>query len=466
MNSYIRFGLVGAIFSIGCVSTPSYDTGNDTDASASTGRDAGDDGKPEAASDAAPDAVAEASADGDAQTEQDARDAEQDGDAGDDAPVGQDADAATDVTAPDDATVDAARDGVEEAQTDAGGDAEGAGEAAADACADAGYQPGPSPHICARATDDECDGTVDVNPSLPNGQYGNGFDDDCDGKVDEGCECSPGTSKNCALVPSNQIDPGGLPVGWCASHSLGSMTCPVTNKWDGTCSGALPPQAEQCAVGDFDCDGLNSNPDGVNCSCVDTGFDAGATDAGAGDAMDEWDGYIPVCIDGVKDCQGKQPVICQGGQWVNNGAPCAWKCGQSAVEPNVCFDSGRHTSAGPNGVNSDPITLDNATGLKWAGFSTPGDYAQQSVACTNMNPTWTTPTLAQLQTLLTQPFPVAAGVTQNNVDGMASGFSGWIWSSTKFDSGHGWGMNMETGAAELHYLYETSLNFGLLCLVP
>ena len=204
---------------------------------------------------------------------------------------------------------------------------------------------------------------------------------------------------------------------------------------------------------------------------VDAGQDAAddtdaLVDAGAGDAMDEWDGYIPVCIDGVKDCQGKQPVICQGGQWVNNGAPCAWKCGQSAVEPNVCFDSGRHTSAGPNGVNSDPITLDNATGLKWAGFSTPGDYAQQSVACTNMNPTWTTPTLAQLQTLLTQPFPVAAGVTQNNVDGMASGFSGWIWSSTKFDSGHGWGMNMETGAAELHYLYETSLNFGLLCLVP
>jgi hypothetical protein len=140
--------------------------------------------------------------------------------------------------------------------------------------------------LCATPpTDNECDGTHDP-PDLwgntqPNGLTGNGFDDDCDGLVDEGCACdglhAVGTVKDCYLLPSSWTDPEtGLPVGWCAQNSKGTLRCvskggspefPV-KQWDGVCRGARAPFSDDaCAPGDFNCDGVPMNPSGRDCAC-------------------------------------------------------------------------------------------------------------------------------------------------------------------------------------------------------
>jgi hypothetical protein len=140
--------------------------------------------------------------------------------------------------------------------------------------------PGPLARRCAVETANECDGRTDINPQLPNGQYGNGFDDDCDGKVDEGCACDPGhpvgTTKGCALISASQADPvSKKPVGWCAVNSVGTLSCIETGDvefrkavWDGECRGAqLPFGDDICARGDFDCDGRETNSRTQDCSC-------------------------------------------------------------------------------------------------------------------------------------------------------------------------------------------------------
>lgn len=137
---------------------------------------------------------------------------------------------------------------------------------------------GPLERKCAPPTDDECDGSHDINANIPNGQYGNGFDDDCDGKVDEGCACDPGhgpgTTKTCWLVPASQADPNtGEPVGYCNPNAKGTLTCINQGEglkfWDGFCKGAQFPYADDsCAAGDFDCDGTPQNPSNADCSCA------------------------------------------------------------------------------------------------------------------------------------------------------------------------------------------------------
>ena len=143
----------------------------------------------------------------------------------------------------------------------------------------AGRAPGPYARRCATPTNDECDGASNVNAAAPNGRFGNDYDDDCDGKVDEGCACdaahTAGTTKQCSLASASQIDPSsGRPAGWCAKSSIGTMKCVATdnefspNVWDGECRGAQPPFADDvCAPGDFDCDGVDANSRGRDCSC-------------------------------------------------------------------------------------------------------------------------------------------------------------------------------------------------------
>ena len=132
--------------------------------------------------------------------------------------------------------------------------------------------PGPLRRRCRVATTNECDG-LSEDATLPNGGNGNGFDDDCDGLVDEGCNCdNPGTTKDCFLVPPSQTsNVTRKPVGWCEQNAKGSMACVRQGEftvWGGTCRGAQPPFAnDKCARGDFDCDGEDQNPLGVDCSC-------------------------------------------------------------------------------------------------------------------------------------------------------------------------------------------------------
>ena len=148
-----------------------------------------------------------------------------------------------------------------------------------DADIDAGFgctqtPPGPGPlrRVCRVATANECDGIGEV-AAFPNGSGGNGFDDDCDGLVDEGCACaSPGTTKDCFLVPPSQAsNVSKKPVGWCTENAKGSVACAAQGEfsvWSGSCRGAQPPFAtDKCARGDFDCDGADQNPVGVDCTC-------------------------------------------------------------------------------------------------------------------------------------------------------------------------------------------------------
>ena len=137
----------------------------------------------------------------------------------------------------------------------------------------------PYPRLCAPPTDNECDGTTDawlaahgVPVGRRNAAGGNGYDDDCDGLVDEGCPCTTfGQTKPCFLVPATQVDPSGLPLGWCATNSKGTVDCTGGGElayWSGTCRGAQPPYPHDvCAPGDFNCDGLCCNPDNTGCSC-------------------------------------------------------------------------------------------------------------------------------------------------------------------------------------------------------
>ncbi len=145
--------------------------------------------------------------------------------------------------------------------------------------ADAGPSgPGPAQHVCiiypaGNDSDNECDGHHDPPAPYPsNGTTGNGFDDNCNGLVDEGCTCDAvGTTKPCYLVPAEQtVD--GLPVGWCAENSKGTVACEPAGEsgavWSGLCRGAQPPFASDvCAPGDFNCDGKEENPTTGSCAC-------------------------------------------------------------------------------------------------------------------------------------------------------------------------------------------------------
>ena len=166
---------------------------------------------------------------------------------------------------------------------DSGGYADATPDVSGDgACTEGDAGPPLYPQSCAPPTTNECAtgaGGTDafltahgIPASMLNGNGGNGFDDDCDGLVDEGCTCTtPGTTKNCYLVPPSQIDQAtGAPVGWCTTNSLGSLDCAGSefSQWSGTCRGARPPYAHDvCAVGDFNCDGVPENSDVQNCSC-------------------------------------------------------------------------------------------------------------------------------------------------------------------------------------------------------
>ena len=147
-------------------------------------------------------------------------------------------------------------------------------------CSDGGVaEVGPLARACSASTLNECDGSADVNSSLPNGANGNGYDDDCDGQVDEGCACPPGVSagqtKECWLASSSQADTDGAPAGWCNPNSRGTTSCISDGSgefaqrvWDGECRGAQPPFADDlCAMGDFDCDGADLNSRTRDCTC-------------------------------------------------------------------------------------------------------------------------------------------------------------------------------------------------------
>jgi hypothetical protein len=78
-----------------------------------------------------------------------------------------------------------------------------------------------------------------------------GDDSDCNGSPNDGCNCSPGTTRDCGKDDGN--------------CQQGEQTC-TANVW-GTCIGEITPQpADSCLVtgDDADCDGMENE----NCACV------------------------------------------------------------------------------------------------------------------------------------------------------------------------------------------------------
>lgn len=208
---------------------------------------------------------------------------------------------------------------------------DGAIEAEAGACTDAGYVPGPIVRVCAAATDDECGGTADVNPKLPNGTSGNDFDDDCDGEVDEGCACgaaAAGETKPCWLVPSSQVDAQtGEPAGWCAQNSRGTQRCRTVGtgenplrEWDGECRGAQPAFGDDvCAAGDFDCDGREVNSKADDCSCANATVQCPTQPLVLAPYPDV--NNLPG-IDGASWIVGGSPALASNWQWTVTGGDC------------------------------------------------------------------------------------------------------------------------------------------------
>jgi hypothetical protein len=208
---------------------------------------------------------------------------------------------------------------------------DGAPDVDGEACLDGGYAPGPLARVCAAATDDECDGTADIEPSLPNQGYGNGFDDDCDGRVDEGCACPPGVASGgtrpCWVVPGSQIDSGGAAVGWCATNSVGTVKCVTVGtgenparEWDGECRGAQPPFPDDvCAPGDFDCDGLDANSKTEDCSCGGAEVECPTTPAVTTPYPDRT--HLP-WIDGKSWIKTGNPTAASNWKWTATGGDC------------------------------------------------------------------------------------------------------------------------------------------------
>jgi hypothetical protein len=275
-------------------------------------------------------------------------------------------------------------------------------------CLDGGNNPGPGPlpRVCAPLTDNECAGASDVNPALPNGLSGNGYDDDCDGQVDEGCACDNdhpvGTTKPCYLVPSSQASSSGVPVGWCAKNSQGTVACVqqgsgefTSRTWDGYCKGAQPAYADDvCAPGDYDCDGADANSKTQDCACVDVQVECPTEPIVISPYPD------PTNLEKKKpnpyDPHPEQPFVIDGWSWIkdNKGdkttdwqwAVTGGDCDNILPHPTFAFYNGKNTqqaqrvgvefkNGGTNGKQKGLITAPNTAQHQiWPAFSLSGDY--------------------------------------------------------------------------------------------
>ena len=246
--------------------------------------------------------------------------------------------------------------------------------------------PGPLRRVCRAATNNECDGQ-NQDPNLPNGATGNGFDDDCDGLVDEGCSCnSPGTTKDCYLVPPSQTsNVSRKPVGWCEQNSKGSVACVQQGEfpvWSGVCRGAQPPfGTDKCARGDFDCDGDEQNPVGVDCSC---GADlVQCPTAPFRTAPYPNPANLPLKID-AKDWLADPNLLPQasGWKWTLRGGD----CDNIAPNPSFALYTSNSGAAAPPGAvvatlgssgrekGRELTAANGATNVVYPAFSLSGDY--------------------------------------------------------------------------------------------
>ncbi len=163
-----------------------------------------------------------------------------------------------------------------------------------------------------------------------------GLDNDCDGTVDEGCECTPGETKNC-----------GSDEGEC---SFGKQTCSDDGKW-GDCEGGKGPAEETCDGKDNDCNGKTDDGLTAPDSTTQEGVCKGAKQVCKGaegwkDDFSAIDGYEETeskCDGKDNDCDGnidngltapassKQAGVCENSVKVCDGAN-GWKDDFSSID--------------------------------------------------------------------------------------------------------------------------------------
>ncbi len=255
-----------------------------------------------------------------------------------------------------------------------------------------GYVPGPYARKCAPPTDNECDGSADVDSAFPNGKYGNGFDDDCDGRVDEGCACPAGTgagqTKTCWLVPGSQADSSGAAVGWCASNSKGTEACTTVGTgefakqiWDGECRGAQPPFASDvCANGDFDCDGTVGNSKNDDCACQNADVECPTAPLVTAPYPDP--AKLPL-IDGATWIKGGNPASATNWKWTATGGDCdnilphpSFQLFNNQNATGQAIGGTQKTGLGPNG-NQTGLIAGPGSGVDatlYPAFALSGDY--------------------------------------------------------------------------------------------
>lgn len=160
--------------------------------------------------------------------------------------------------------------------------------------------------------------------TLPGEQQCDGADGDCDGAVDEGCPCTAGDRRDCALE---------FALGPCRS---GQQGCGDDGTWS-TCEGSVAPAAERCDDEiDNDCDGEVNE----GCDCIPT---------------------PEVCGDGIdNDCDGERDEdACRDCEATSESCNGTDDDCDARIDEGVCTDAGSdvRTDGGPTGL-CDPTPRD------------------------------------------------------------------------------------------------------------
>jgi hypothetical protein len=202
------------------------------------------------------------------------------------------------------------------------------------------------------------------------------------------------------------------------------------------CHDAAPEAASEAGTPDGGNE-ASASEGGTGEGGVDEGGvpEAGAPEAGAPEGGPEAGGQDAApeagCTTGALSCNGNQPVVCQGGTFVNNGGVCGYGC-NAATGLCDCSAGSRFTqSACDGGACSGGIYVTDAqTGLTWFYYNT-GAYQtdlQMAVVCAGIGNT-VLPTEDQVLNLLVETPKQTPWSCARDIDTSFSGMS-WVWTST------------------------------------
>ncbi len=190
-------------------------------------------------------------------------------------------------------------------------------------------------------------------------------------------------------------------------------------------------------------DGGDAGPDVV---VPDAGSDSVAPeagDAGQGDGAPDVDAAPDSApeagcpFEGVVDCLGNQPVICQSGKWADNGGLCNYGCNLGTCSCGA--PTGRFNHYYFEGNIGQGRSLDNVTGLTW-GLAAGGTYTVAQGVCQSKG--FRLPTRVELNAVLGQTYPALSCMDKDipttqdsdppHTNGISEGY--WPFKATNLNS--------------------------------